>query len=320
MLCLFQGLNSVLQERMKPSVLSLMEENHLQQENLIDRSVDQMDMIRTVLRQALNRHLNVHQSFRLDEYVPAKELHHRTLRLSNGSCVHFRSITTGAWNAREPVHVELQLDALAPSGDGQANTNYSRAVSLSIFCRDGRELSLAAISDETELIMTQDPQLSIPPSLYENVSTERAESFHWKSIHLDELRTDAHLSFSLDFQFYPLVGLSVSVGCAFVFQFDPSPQLDRPNGWRLVCPSTAGDMVLSTHIDNEQIADGDHHLLIFGIRRLTGEEVRERCSQPSSSSSAKGFTVKKEQARFSVDYRWRVFSSGGYYLNEQHRL
>ena len=305
--------------------LSRTKPNDLQQPSLADLSAGQIDTIRTILRRALDRHLNVHQSFRidaretilLDERLPPTELLNRTLRLANNSIVHFHSITTGASNVRETVHVELQLDPLAPYGDGQASTNYSRALSLSIFRQDGTELPLAAISQETELIIPRDPQLRVPPLLYENVANGTTKSFHWKSIDLDELRTDTYLSFSLHFQFIPLSNLSTSVGYAFAYQFNQSSQLDRLDGWRLLCPSTATNGLLSTYIDNQQIADGDHRLLIFGVRELTGEELREWCSQPSLS--AKGFSVKNERARFSVDYRWRMFSSGCYYLDDQRR-
>ena len=146
--------------------LSRTKPDDLQQRALVDRSADQMDTVQTVLRRALNRHLNVHQAFRInaretilpDERLPPPELLNRTLRLSSDSLVHFHSISTGASNVRETVHVELQLDALPPYGDGQASTNYSRALSLSIFRQ-----SFAAISQETELIIPRDPQLTVPP-------------------------------------------------------------------------------------------------------------------------------------------------------------
>lgn len=268
-------MNGVLQERRKPLDLdlsrtkrnfvsshyerSLNEENNHQEQNLIDRSVEKVDEIRNILRKAVNRHLNFNQSFLINasetilfyKRLTSNELLNKTFRPTNDTLIHFHSNNTTSTNQQEHWHIESQLDALAPFGNGHSNTNYSRSLSLSLFDENGKEIVAKKISHEIELIIPRDPQMKVPPLIYENVSNH-TESFRWKSINLRELQTNPNLSFSLHFQFFPVMNRT-KIAYAFVYQFDQSPQFDRLDGSTLLCPSTINDEILSTYIDNQHI-------------------------------------------------------------------
>ena len=270
----------------------------------------------------MNRHLNFNQSFLINasetilfyERLTSNELLNKTFRPTNDTLIHFHPINTTSTKQKENLHIESQLETLAPFGNGHSNTNYSRSLSLSLFDENGKEIIVKNISHKIELIIPRDPQMKVPPLIYENVSNH-TESFRWKSINLRELQTNPNLSFSLHFQFFPVMNRT-KIAYAFVYQFDQSPQFDRLDGSTLLCPSTINDEILSTYIDNQQISNNHHHLLIIGIRELTREEFDEFCS--STSISSKKCILQNPQAEFSIDFEWRIFSSSCCYLNDEH--
>ena len=303
------------------------DENDFQQRIFIDQNLENVEKIRKILRKTLDRHLNLNQSFFIDSFetilfyerLTSNELENKIFQHKNQTFVRFHRSNSNEMNDRQSFHVEFQLDRLAPFGNGRSNTNYSFALSLSIF--DQNETT-----NRIEFFIPRDPQMIVPELIVENV-TNSTKSFHWKSIDLREMQINSNLSFSVHFEFYPMN--TTDVGYVFTYR------LNQLNNSTVFCPTGLFflfvvlffssklfvDLTLenfySTFIDNERMSNERHqHFLIVGLRQLTPEEMIEFCRQ---SNDQRRVSFENPQSKFTVDYQWRIFTSGCFYLDENHR-
>ena len=166
-------------------------------------------------------------------------------------------------------------------------------------------------SQPIEIIIPRDENLPIPPMILQNVTTlsllPHAQTFN---LHFVNLSTQA-ASFSIHLQMRPM---SSNVSYLLIYKFDQSPRLNSSisdiDGWSLLCSSS-----LSSHfLDNQQTTD--HRSIIYGIRQLNGTEVDHWCSNPSTHADP---PRSDQPFRFTDNYELRLYTSGCYYLDADHR-
>ena len=192
------------------------------------------------------------------------------------------------------------------------NTNVSRSVSFSIIERDGKEAAIRADpSHPIEIIIPRDPNLLSLPRFLQNASAlstlPHARTFN---LHFVNLSTIAW-SFSIHLQLQPL---NSSLSYLLIYAFDRSPQLTSSNhdidGWSLFC-----SLSVRTHfLDNEQTTG--HRSIIFGVRQLNTTEVDQWCINQSIHSEP---PRSDQPFRFTDNYELRLYTSGCFYLETNHR-
>jgi GPCR proteolysis site, GPS, motif len=203
--------------------------------------------------------------------------------------------------------------AVADRSTTAPNTNVSRSVSVSILDFDGNEVAIRADpSHPIEIIIPRDQNLLLPPMILQNVTAlsllPHAQIFN---LHFVNLSTLSSSSFSIHLQLHPLTS---NLSYLLVYKFDQPPRLNSSisdiDGWSLFCSST-----LHTHSLNNQQTNG-HRSIIFGIRQLNSTEVDQLCINqvihvdPPRSDQAFAFTL---------NYELRLYTSGCFYLDADHR-
>ena len=192
------------------------------------------------------------------------------------------------------------------------NTNVSRSLSFSILDGDGNEVSIRADpSQPIEIIIPRDENLLLPPMILQNVTAlslvAHAQTFN---LHFVNLSTQA-ASFSMHLQLRPLTG---NLSYLLIYKFDQSPRLNSSisdmDGWSLLCSSS-----LYTHFLNNQQTNG-HQSIIFGVRQLNSTEVDHWCSNPSTHLNP---PRSDQPFRFTDNYELRLYTSGCFYLDADHR-
>ena len=202
--------------------------------------------------------------------------------------------------------------AVADRSATAPNTNMSRSTSFSILDRNGNELAVQADPlHPIEIIIPRDENLPIPSMVVQNVtslsSVPHAQTFNLHFVNLSTLTA----SFSIHLQLRPLFS---NLSYLLIYKFDQSPRLNSSisdiDGWSLLCSSS----LYSHFLDNQQTTG--HQSIIFGIRQLNGTEVDQRCS----SSSTHADPPRSDQPfRFTDNYELRLYTSGCYYLDADHR-
>ena len=130
------------------------------------------------------------------------------------------------------------------------------------------------------------------------------------NLHFVNLSTQT-ASFSIHLQLRPV---SISVSYLLIYKFDQSPRLNSSisdiDGWSLLCSSS-----LNSHfLDNQQTTG--HRSIIYGIRQLNGTEMDHWCSNPSTHTDP---PRSDQPFRFTDNYELRLYTSGCYYLDADHR-
>ena len=130
------------------------------------------------------------------------------------------------------------------------------------------------------------------------------------NLHFVNLSTQA-ASFSIHLQLRPLFS---NLSYLLIYKFDQSPRLNSSisdiDGWSLLCSSS-----LYTHFLNNQQTTG-HQSIIFGIRQLNGTEVDLWCNNPSTHADP---PRSDHPFRFTDNYELRLYTSGCFYLDADHR-
>ena len=203
--------------------------------------------------------------------------------------------------------------AIADPSDTAPNTNVSRSISFTILDRDGNEVLVATDpSQPIKIIIPRDENLLVPPMIFQNVtalsSVPHTQTFHLHLVNLSAMTS----SFSIHLELRPM---DSQLAYLLIYKFDQAPRLNSLisdiDGWSLLCPST-----LHTFFLNNQQTSG-HRSIIFGIRQLNGTESDQRCNQPSSAHTD---PPRSDQPfRFTDDYELRLYTSGCYYLDADHR-
>ena len=202
--------------------------------------------------------------------------------------------------------------AVADRSATAPNTNMSRSVSFSILDRDGNDVAVTTNSSQpVEIIIPRDENLLVPPMILQNVTSlsliPHAQTFNLHFVNLSAMTA----SFSIHLQLRPI---SSNLSYLLIYKYDQPPRLNSSindmDGWTLFCSSD----LYSYFLDNEQTAS--HRSIIFGIRQLTTTEANRWCTNPSMQ----GDPPRSDQPfRFTGNYELRLYTSGCYYLDADHR-
>ena len=203
--------------------------------------------------------------------------------------------------------------AVADQSATAPNTNLSRSISFSLLDRDGNEVTVQTnFSQPIEIIIPRDQNLPVPSMMLQNVTSlslrPHAQTFNLHFVNLSTLTS----SFSIHLQMRPL---NSNLSYLLIYAFDRSPRLNSSindiDGWSLFCCSSN----LHTYfLDNQQTTG--HRSIIFGIRELNAAEADDLCINPIVQNP----TPRIDQAfRFTDNYELRLFTSGCYYLDADHR-
>ena len=178
--------------------------------------------------------------------------------------------------------------------------------------RDGNEVAVRADpSQPIEIIIPRDENLLLPPMMLQNVTAlslvAHAQTFN---LHFVNLSTQA-ASFSVHLQLRPLTS---NISYLLIYKFDQAPRLNSSvsdiDGWSLLCSSS-----LYTHFLDNQRTTG-HQSIIFGVRQLNGTEVDQWCGNPATHADP---PRSDQPFRFTDNYELRLYTSGCFYLDADHR-
>ena len=304
-----------------------------------DQVLKQADETLSLLTDALNIHLNIGQNFtvntsstflvlgkvlmrsltdRLIPQVAGGQVRLPSTLYSNqtsNSTVSFRvSVTHHSSWIYSLVSLQSMMNRLAVA-DRSATapyTNLSRSISFSILDRDGNDVAVATnTSQPIEIIIPRDVNLLVPPMILQNVTASslvaHAQTFNLHYANLSAMTA----SFSIHLQLRPM---NSNLSYLLIYKFDQSPRLNSSitdiDGWTLLCSSD-----LHTYfLDNQQTTG--RRSIIFGIRQLTTTEANRWCT----NSSSQGDPPRSDQPfRFTDNYELRLYTSGCYYLDVDHR-
>ena len=138
----------------------------------------------------------------------------------------------------------MQPLASADNSRLASDTNLSRSVSLTVFDRNGNEVSLQTnVHERIELIIPRDPTMVIPSMTRQNVSSNKTlphyQLFNLHFIQLPQSKSNNNRSVSLSFEMKPW---NTSLAYLLIYRFDNSPLLNSSinqlDGWALLCPSS----------------------------------------------------------------------------------
>ena len=193
------------------------------------------------------------------------------------------------------------------------NTNLSRSVSFSLLDRDGNEVMVQTnLSRPIEIIIPRDQNLPVPSMMLQNVTSlslrPHAQTFNLHFVNLSSVTS----SFSIHLQMRPL---NSNLSYVLIYAFDRSPRLNSSindiDGWSFLCSSS-----LHTYFLNNQQTTG-HQSIVFGIRELNATEADHFCINPIVQNPT---PPRIDQAfRFTDNYELRLFTSGCFYLDADHR-
>jgi hypothetical protein len=209
------------------------------------------------------------------------------------------------------------MEPLAAFGDSKSksNTNLSRTISFSILDQNQNEISIQTnTTHPIEILIPHDPNLPIPSIILQNVTSMNSTP-HQLIFRFHYLSLNASLPTSVHWEIQPL---NTSVAYLFVYRFDQIPQLNTStntiDGWTLLCPDNlTNDSLYQYFIDNQHTIG--HQSVVVGLRELNATEMAQGCSNSSPAT----LPITDEPARFSANYRLRMYTSGCYYLDQSNQ-
>lgn len=229
------------------------------------------------------------------------------------------------------------MQPLAPADQTQlkSNTNLSTTLSLTIFDRNGNEISLETSANQSfELLIPRDPNLIVPPMSLINITSmnhiRHHQLFNLHSLALPKGQWNNNRTVALVIEMHPL---NTSHGYLFIYRFDTAPQLtsstEQIDGWSFFCPSSElsrffyhclslFDLDLTNtnihryFLNNLQTAG--HQSIVFGFRELNSTELTDYCSNRSPNTPP----VPVQPYNFTSNYELRSYSACCYYLNQKN--
>ena len=202
--------------------------------------------------------------------------------------------------------------AVADQSATAPNTNVSRSISFSLLDRNGNAVTVQTDpSHPIEIIIPRDENLPVSPMRLQNVTSlsllAHAQTFHLHFANLSALTS----SFSIHLQMRPL---NSHLSYMLIYTFDRSPRLNTSindiDGWTLFCPS-----LLHTYfLDNQKTAN--HRSIVFGTRELNMTEASRWCTHQFTQRDP---PRSDQPFRFTDNYELRLFTSGCFYLDADHR-
>ena len=168
------------------------------------------------------------------------------------------------------------------------------------------------LSQPIEITIPRDQNLPVPSMILQNVTSlslrPHAQTFNLHFVNLSTLTS----SFSIHLQMRPL---NSNLSYLLIYAFDRSPRLNTSindiDGWSLFCCSSN----LHTYFLNNQQTTG-HQSIVFGIRELNATEVNCWCTTQSTNADP----PRSDRAfSFTDNYELRLFTSGCFYLDADHR-
>ena len=212
------------------------------------------------------------------------------------------------------VFLQLIMNRLAVADRSATapNTNLSRSISFAILDRDGNDVAVATNTSQLiEIIIPRDENLLVPPMILQNVTSlsliPHAQTFNLHFVNLSAMTA----SFSIHLQLRPI---SSNLSYLLIYKYDQPPRLNSSinymDGWTLFCSSD----LYSYFLDNEQTAS--HRSIIFGIRQMNATEIDRCCTNPSMQRDP---PRSDQPFRFTDNYELRLYTSGCFYLDADHR-
>jgi hypothetical protein len=189
-----------------------------------------------------------------------------------------------------------------------------------------------------EIIIPRDSAWVIPPMHRQNVTsqlnTTRFQSHHLLfNLHHVNIRDLSSISIHLE-----LRPLHMNLSYLLIYRFDYSPVLNgstkQIDGWTVFCPSSrltidvsccrsyayfslldqTNESIYTYFLDNQQTLG--HQSVIFGLRELSTTDSNAVCSNNTTILMP---PITNDRFVFTFDYELRLYTSGCYYLDEQHR-
>ena len=291
--------------------------NLFYQNELKKKIEGEMTTLAKELTDGLNIHLNVNQSFVVNTSsivvsfvkTPVDALLNQTLPDQR---VTFPSALNLSSNRSQSLRVTLERLSSSDYGNGsvQIQTNLSRMVSLSILDSNGEAMEVKARrEDPFVFFIPHDQSVLIPSMVRQNVTTmTNLSSFNY---HFVSLVSQENRSIHVEFQ-----SLDANLSYMFVYRFDLLPIYNRTHqlidGSFLFCSSN--NNLFKFYLDNEQTFG--HRSLFIGVGELNESEAEQFCS---ANRSNRTFDRDDQRRNFTLDYFLRLYQSGCFYLDDQHR-
>jgi hypothetical protein len=222
-----KAINGPLQERINILDIDLIRSH--QSNEFTNEITKQINKTISLLTLALKNHLNLGQNFQINtsqlflSFEATNQFSNKQIRNAE---IQFSSNIF----SNKKIFFRTKLESLAPFGNSQSNTNYSRSLSLSILDENGIEFKMKT-NQSIGLIIPRDPNRILSEMILQNV-VDYNQSFYYKFIDLNKLKPNENLTISIHFQIQPL---NQSLAYLFIYKFD---QLNQLNGSIIFCPSS----------------------------------------------------------------------------------
>lgn len=134
----------------------------------------------------------------------------------------------------------VQPLAVAGSDEFNANTSFSRMISVSVFHENGTEINIANnTTNMIEIIIPRDPSMKIQDMTLKNLTSMNSNGQQYYLYRIDIPQSNSNGSVSLHFEMRPE---NQSLNYLFIFKFDGEPKLNTNirdiDDWYLFCDSS----------------------------------------------------------------------------------
>ncbi|CAF3596750.1 unnamed protein product [Rotaria sp. Silwood1] len=300
--------------------------NSYYQKQIADQINIQVTETISLITKSLNIHLNIGQNSIINtssilyftEIITVEALSNKLIQQVGNAQIRIPSNFNLTTNNNTSISLQsiMQPLALADHTKLQSNTNLSTSLSLTIFDRNGKEISFQTdIDHPIEFIILRDSNIIIPLMNLQNVTsmniTPHYQLFNLHYINIQQSQWNNNRTVALIFEMHPL---NISLAYLLIYRFDDSPQLNssinQTDGWTIFCPSNLTNDTLYTYFLNNQQTSG-HQSVIFGLRELNSTEFYNYCINQSIKSPP----ITNQPFNFTSNYELRTYTTCCYYLD-----
>ncbi|CAF1454324.1 unnamed protein product [Rotaria sp. Silwood1] len=300
--------------------------NSYYQKQIADQINIQVTETISLITKSLNIHLNIGQNSIINtssilyftETITIEALSNKLIQQVGNAQIRIPSNFTLTTNNNTSISLQsiMQPLALADHTKLQSNTNLSTSLSLTIFDRNGNEISFQTdIDHPIEFIILRDSNIIIPLMNLQNVTsmniTPHYQLFNLHYINIQQSQWNNNRTVALIFEMHPL---NISLAYLLIYRFDDSPQLNssinQTDGWTIFCPLNLTNDTLYTYFLNNQQTSG-HQSVIFGLRELNSTEFYNYCINQSINSPP----ITNQPFNFTSNYELRTYTTCCYYLD-----
>ena len=302
--------------------------NLFYQNELKEKIQNEMKELQMKLKEGLNIHLNVNQTFLLNSSsivfsitkLPIDSFLNKTLsdqpvsfpselNLSSNQSQSLRvRFSVSEKNQNRFPFLKFTMERLPLHLSDQIQTNLSRMISLSILDSNGNSIDVKTSRNNPFIIfIPHDRSIQHPSMSLQNVTMMTNLSLF--NYHFLSLISKQNQSIHLEFE-----SLNETLSYLFVYRFDFLPIYNRSHqlidGSFLFC-STINSSTYKFYLDNEQTFG--HRSIFFGIGELNNSEVKQFCLSNQSNVT---YFRDNEQRNFTSNYFVRLFQSGCFYFDD----